>query len=252
MRALLVLAFLFSFGAEAQDVPLQTRVLAGDAVKAHTAWVQQMSAKGASLRIKEVQRKGNVIQAQFYAEGLPKKWIYNLMSFPIGSKNASILLSGVTLDESGRAICSGRPGECGKEGRPNAPVSMFLEPANGEPLRFALVARTDQTVRAAFNYVPFPIASTDKSCKAEAVLLEPGAGLVRIEGSGFPLNATVTLASEGNGKSAQKPLKSNAKGEVNTMVMPNREAGKQGTVRVQLSSPACAPAISVPWSLKKR
>jgi hypothetical protein len=127
---------------------------------------------------------------------------------------------------------------------------MFLQPANGEPLRFALVAKTDQTIRAAFNYVPFPIAATDKACKAEAVVLEPGSGLVHIEGSGFPLNTTVTLATDADGKSAQKQLKSNAKGEVATMIMPSRQKGKQGTVRVQLSAPGCAPSVTVPWSMK--
>jgi hypothetical protein len=129
-------------------------------------------------------------------------------------------------------------------------VSLFLEPANGEPLRFALSAKTDQLVRAAFNYVPFPLTATDKSCKAEAVVLEPGAGLVHVEGSGFPANASVTIDSDVNGKAAQKQLKSNAKGEVVSTLMPNRGTVKQGTIRVKLTASACAPSVTIPWALK--
>jgi hypothetical protein len=248
MRALLVLAFLFSLHAAAQNVPMQAQAHAGDVLQAHRSWGENMNTKGATLTLKEVSRQGNNITAQFYAQGLPKKWVYSLMSFPLGSPNASILLTGITLDNDGRAVCSGRPGECGKQGHANAPVTLRLAPGNGEPLRFALFAKTDQTVRAAFNYVPFPLTSIDKGCKADAVILEPGAGIVHVEGSGFPANATVTLSSDANGKSAQKSLKANTKGEVASTLMPSRGNDKQGTIRVQLAGPACSPSVSVPWS----
>lgn len=250
MRILLALVFLFSFDAAAQNAPMQAQAYVGDVLQTHNSWGTKMNAKGASLRLKEVLRKGNVIQAQFYAEGLPKKWVYSLMSFPVGAANASILLTGITLGPDGRAICSGRPGECGKEGHPNAPVSLFLSPANGEPLRFALFAKTDPTVRAAINYVPFPIASTDKSCKTEAVVLAPSAGIIHVEGSGFPPNATVTLVSDANGKSAQKQLKSDAKGDVASTLMPSGNNAKQGTIRAQLTAAGCAPAVAIPWAKK--
>src|SRR3569623_1538751 len=116
MRALFVLAFLFSFLAPirsmAQIVPMQAQAHAGDVLQANRSWGEKMNTKGATLRIKEVSRKGNVIAAQFYAEGLPKKWIYSLMAYPGGSAYASFLLTGFTLAPDGRAICSGRPGEC--------------------------------------------------------------------------------------------------------------------------------------------
>jgi hypothetical protein len=248
MRALLALAFLFSFHAFAQNVPIQAQAHAGDILQSHRAWGDKMNTKDAKLTLKEVSRKGNNITAQFYAEGLPKKWIYSLMSFPIGGANASILLTGITLDADGRAVCSGKPGECGKQGHPNAPVTLRLAPGNGEPLRFALMAKTDQTVRAALNFVPFPLSATDKGCKAEAVILEPGAGVVHIEASGFPAGATVTLSSDANGKTAQKQIKASAKGEVASTLMPSRGTEKQGTMRVQLTGPACAPSVTVPWS----
>jgi hypothetical protein len=251
MRALFLLAFLFSFLGPirivAQTVPMQAQAHAGDVLQAHRSWGEQMNTKGATLRMKEVSRKGNVISAQFYAEGLPKKWIYSLISYPIGSENASVVLTGVTLASDGRAICSGRPGECGKELK-DAPVTLYLSPKNGEPLRFGLFAKTDQTVRAVFNYVPFPIAATDKGCKAEAVILEPGAGLVHIEGSGFPAGATVTLNSEASGKSAQKKLRASAKGGATSALMPGRSPEKQAMIRVQMNGPACAPSLSIPWS----
>ncbi len=248
MRAMLVLAFLFSFGAMAQNVPMQVQAHAGEVVQEHKAWGEKMNLKGAMLTLKEVSRNGNNITAQFYAHGLPAKWVYSLMSFPLGQANASILLTGITLDTDGRAVCSGRPGECGKQGHPNAPVTLRLAPGNGEPLRFALFAKTDSTVRAALNYVPFPIAATDKGCKTEAVILEPGATILHVEGSGFPANSTVTFASDANGKSAQKQLKANAKGEVSSTLMPSNGTNKQGTIRVQMTGPACAPSVSVPWS----
>jgi hypothetical protein len=248
MRAQLVLAILFSFEALAQNVPMQAQAHAGEVLQSHRAWGEKMNTKDAKLTLKEVSRQGNNITAQFYAEGLPKKWIYSLMSFPVGRANASILLTGITLDNDGRAVCSGKPGECGKQGHPNAPVTLRLAPGNGEPLRFALFAKTDQTVRAALNYVPFPLAANDKGCKAEAVILEPGAGIVHVEGSGFPAGGTVTLNSDANGKAAQKQLKASAKGEVASTLMPSLGSAKQGTIRVQMAGPACAPSVNVPWT----
>lgn len=248
MRVSLFLAFLFSFLAPAQNVPMQAQAHAGDILQAHMAWGEKMNTKGATLRLKEVQREGKIIHAQFYADGLPKKWIYSLMAFPVGSANASIILTGVTLSAEGRAICSGKPGECGKGDHPNAPVSLALSPGNGEPLRFALFAKTDQTVRAAFNYVPFPLSAIDKGCKAEAVILEPGAGLIHIEGSGFPASSAVNLSTDAKGQLVQKQIKTNTKGELGSTLIPNRGADKQGTVRVQLTGPACAPSVTIPWT----
>src|SRR6478752_6618272 len=86
MRALSALAFLFSFHAiaqnTAQNVPMQAQAHAGEVLQSHKAWGEKMNTKDAKLTLKEVSRKGNNITAQFYAEGLPKKWIYSLMSYP--------------------------------------------------------------------------------------------------------------------------------------------------------------------------
>src|SRR3569832_822087 len=76
MRARFVLAFLFSFHAVAQNVPMEAQAHAGDILQAHRAWGEKMNSKDAKLTLKEVSRKGNNITAQFYGEGLPKKWIY--------------------------------------------------------------------------------------------------------------------------------------------------------------------------------
>ncbi len=228
---------------------MQTQARVGDILATHNQWGSLMNTEGATLTVKEVSRKGNSLTAQFYGKGLPRKWVYSLMSLPLGSPNASILLTGVTLDADGRAVCSGRPGECGKPGHPNAPVTLRLAPGNGEPLRFGLVAKTDQSIRAMVNYVPFPIAGTDKSCRIEAVILEPAAGTVHLEAKGLPPGSPVTLNTEMNGKTAQKQLRTDAKGQATSTLVPNRGTDKKGSIRAQVTASSCSPAITIPWTL---
>lgn len=154
-------------------------------VNMHTAWGPKASTPNTSLTIKESERSGPVIKFRLYAAGVPKDGIYAIVAWPATQQGPSEVLTGVTLDASGLAICAGTPGTCGSGNKPNDPIDLALQPAPGEPVRLGLVSAGGAT-KVYARLVPVPLRGEDRGCSVEGVWLTPGAELVLIEASGFP------------------------------------------------------------------
>ncbi len=158
--------------------------LAASLVRAHQNWGPKASTPDSTLTIKESSRSGNVIRFRLYAAGVPKDTIWSLVAWPVTQKSPTAVLQGVTLDDSGLAVCAGTTGTCGSSAKPNDPIDLPMRPVPGEPVRLALVSAGGK-VKVFAKTIPVPLRGEDKTCAVEATLLMPGSVLILIDGSGI-------------------------------------------------------------------
>jgi len=55
-------------------------------VKRHVAWKTTLSSPGASIRVKEVGRRGSQVQYNLYVSGLPSNELYTAVSWCLSHK----------------------------------------------------------------------------------------------------------------------------------------------------------------------
>jgi hypothetical protein len=214
-------------------------------VKMHDAWGPKASSPNTRLTIKESARVGQLIKFRLYAEGLPKDGIYTIVTWPVTQNGPSKSLAGVTLDESGLAICAGKPGTCGGD-KPNDPIDLTVQPVPGEPLRLGLVSE-DGATKVFAKVVPIPLRGEDRGCAVEGVLLTPGTEAVLIEGSGFPADGELQMDSDSGGEHHGERKKADADGRYVSAILPYKKGATHGTLKVTLKSVGCSPSIKVPW-----
>jgi hypothetical protein len=215
-------------------------------VKMHAAWGPKASSPNTRLTIKESTRSGQVIKFRLHAEGLPKDGIFTMVSWPVTQKGPSENLRGVTLDESGLAICAGKPGTCGRADNPNDPIDVTVQPVPGEPLRVGLVSE-DGATKVFARLVPIPLRGEDRGCAVEGILLTPGAELVLIEGSGFPANGGLQVDSDSEGERHTERKTADGDGRYVGAMLPYIKGAGRGILKVTLKSADCSPSIKVPW-----
>lgn len=168
------------------------------------------------------------------------------MEWPVTQPGPSESLKGVTLDDTGMAICAGTPGTCGTPDKPNDPIDLILTPIPGEPTRLGLVS-ADQKDRVFLKIVPVPNEAVDKQCHIESVLLTPGAEAVAIEAKGFRPNADLTIETSSGGEHAQGKAKAGEDGTYFTVALPYRTGIRHGTTSIKLKSAACNPSLTFNW-----
>jgi hypothetical protein len=232
---------------EAGEVkPARTSV--EELVKLQRSWGSKMNSTGATLSLKEVSRRtsgGNaVVRYRMMALGLPVDKVYSLVMWQLGGQPENIL-EGVTIDETGSAICTGKPGTCGGN-KPNDPVELAMSGALGEPKRVGLVA-ADKGAYAFGSVVPFPNRGTDAGCTLEATLVTPNAEAVILSGSGFKpgIRLNVEISSEGE----KQHLASNASenGSYEGAVLPFKKGVTKGRTQVSVLTETCKPEVSFAW-----
>jgi hypothetical protein len=143
------------------------------------------------------------------------------------------------------------------------PVTVSAVAAPGEPVRVALLART-QRRGAATTTVPFPIENVSEGCHLQVMLGMKDAGMVLVDGSGFPPNTPLHLSSITDGQTRELNSKTNAKGRMVFVLLPRargRAAGEttvrfDGVIQAPTLDPAdkaptpkvtCRPAVTFHW-----
>jgi len=225
----------------------QTQELATALVRANDAWGEKISSHGAVLSLVETARHGGRITYRLQAKGLPTDHVYALIQWPVTQKEPSAVLDGVTISESGYAVCAGKPGTCGDPTNPDDPIDLQTAPVQGEPLRFALVAHDDPNLRAAVKTVPVPNSAVDNNCRIDAVLLMPHAELIWLEASRFPAGTALTLTQNSAGDVQVSHPRTDGTGSFAWAILPSKAGAKSGTVQMELKAPDCSPRISVAW-----
>lgn len=243
-----IAGFLFALAAYGQAGNPQEAVT--NLIRMHNAWGPNASTPGTSIAFQAAGRDGQTLKYHLRAKGLSKDKQYTLVSWPVTQKAPTQLLGGVTLDPTGLAICAGTPGTCGNSAKPNNPIDLTLHTVPGEPARFGLVA-VDNSTKTFGKFVPVPLRGTASGCTAEAFLLTPGAELVIVEGSGFPVNSEIAMDSDSEGEIHSQKAKTDANGRYQGAMLPYKQGVARGTVKVVLKSAKCSPAVEVPWGARK-
>jgi hypothetical protein len=235
------------FGQATDEKSVQTSV--ERLVAMQRAWGIKMNTPGASLDLKELSRgtaNGHtLIKYRMLASGLPLDKVYSLVVWQTGGQPQTSL-SGVTVDESGTAICAGRAGTCGTPDKPNDPIDLDMMGGLGEVKRIGLVA-SDKSVSAFASAVPFPIRAADGECVLEATLVTPKAEAVILTAKGFKSGVGLDIESVSEGEKQHPLAKADANGNYEWVVLPFKKGLAKGRTQVSVRSDACKPALSFAW-----
>jgi hypothetical protein len=209
---------------------------------------KKMNTPGVDLSAREISRSGasdrTLVTYELIATGMPKNKTYSLFQLQI---NGSLIknLSGVTLDEGGRAICAGREDTCKGDG-PNDPIDLVLFAGKAEPKRFALTS-DDSAVKGFVEVVPFPNMIVDKGCRLESIIGMPKGEVTYVRGSGFSPNEELTVDSESYGEKIHATAKAEPDGSYFAAALPNVLGKESGTTVWRVKAKDCAPSLTFSW-----
>ncbi|MGH9520548.1 MAG: hypothetical protein ACRD2D_12900 [Terriglobales bacterium] len=205
---------------------------------------------GLSLRLLEVSRtptQGHtVVRYRLYLRGAAFGAKFDLTQWTSVEPRSRKVLSGITLDPTGLAICAGRPGTCGTAQHPNHPVELAVTAALGEMVRFTLTS-PDGKSHAMAIAVPFQVAGNDRGCRIEILRYGPLANALAIRGTGFGAGAKLEVKLDSAGEIHSNPANADAKGTYTSAVAPAVQGVASGTFRISIAGPACSPSASIAW-----
>jgi hypothetical protein len=207
-----------------------------------------MNSPGVEVFLKEIGRRRvtdrTLVTYELYAIGLPKDHTFTIFEVKI-SGQFNKFLEGVTLDPDGRAICAGRKGTC--SGRaPNSPINLVFFAGKAEPKRLALVSEDNQ-LKGFVAIVPFPNATTDKSCHLESVIGTPKGELTYIQGNGFEPNEELTTDCESYGEKNHFMVKAESDGSYFAPTMPYVLGKTSGIATFEVKGKNCDPKLTFSW-----
>ena len=230
-----------------QETSAQAAQVAQRLVAQYESWGPKISTPGASITAKLGSRDGSVVRYNFYVTGLPADCLYNVVAFPVTETQPVTVQEGVSLGKDGMVMCTGRQeGECDDPSEDHDVVNFAMNPAKGEPFRFALVNES-QDLRAAVVIIPDPILATDQGCTLSAVRLLPHFEVTYFSGTGYPANADVTFASDSWGEKHTIKTRSDLNGAIRFAMMPAVAGHSGGTTRIKGVGMACAPSLTFDW-----
>jgi hypothetical protein len=233
----------FMFGQT--DAEVSATEITQALVKGHIAWKTKLSSPGASARVKEVERKGSLVQYYLYVSGLPVDRLYTYITWPVTQAKPSTVMQGVSLGKDGIAMCAGRtPEQCGDPSAKDDPIGFAFNPAKGEPYRIALVA---ENYRVAIVIVPDPIMASDKGCTLSVERLLPRFQVAFFSGSGFPANAEVSFDGESYGEKHTVKTTTDSDGNLKFAIMPAVAGHSQGVTSMKAVGLGCSPSVKFEW-----
>jgi hypothetical protein len=212
-------------------------------------WGSKMSTPGATISLRETSRgkvdDHTVVRYRIVSSGLPRDQTYSLVMWQLGGQ-PQVSLVGVSLDQTGLAVCAGRAGTCGDRAKSNDPIDLVMFGGLGETKRFGLIA-SDKKARAFASVVPFPNRASDAECTLEATLVTPQAEAVMLFGSGFKAGARLDLEIRSEGETQHPTANANEKGIYEGVILPFRKGFVNGRTQASIHSGNCSPAVSFSW-----
>ncbi|MFP5230556.1 MAG: hypothetical protein ACLGXA_23305 [Acidobacteriota bacterium] len=269
------------------------------ALQAH--WGPEMTTPGLALAMTEMGRTKTAegttqITYQLKGSGFSPTDRLMLVRWPLDGP-AKVVMGGIELDAKGIAVCNDTAGadalaaeaaklnaapapnsgtaqgnaqpayapppSCATTMKADQPVQIETTAAQGEAIRVALVT-SDRKRAAETSAIPFPIENTDKGCKLSVVLSVKDAGLVLVDGEGFPPNMALKLDASTGTTMHELHAQSNAKGQITIPLLTGEQKRQSGTTTVKFAginrqptldtpkeeatpAPDCAPAVSYAW-----
>jgi hypothetical protein len=212
-------------------------------------WGPLISTPGTALTMKEAGRQstpqGAEITYTLNATGFTPGDSLKLLRWPLDS-NMQLVTDGLTVDGLGQVICpSISKGGCLKTMQPGAPVKITTTAADGEAIR---VAVTDGARKHAAAYVvPFTVSASDRGCQLEMLLGVKNAGLVLVEGHGFPASTPVELETSSYGDQRQIKTTTDASGNLAVGILPGVANHLTGQTTVHYAGATCSPTLTFAW-----
>jgi hypothetical protein len=207
-----------------------------------------MNSPGVELSLKEMSRSKStdrtLVRYELYTTGMPKNLTYTIFEVKISGQVVKVL-TGVTLDSNGRAICAGRKGTCSGSG-PDSPVDLVFFAGKSEPKRLSL-ASDDGQIKGFLVVVPFPNATTDKNCRLESIIGTPKGELTYIQGSGFEPNEELTTDGESYDEKNHGVAKAEADGSFFAATLPGIIGKPSGSTVFEVKGKNCDPKLTFPW-----
>jgi len=216
----------------------------------HDAWGVRASSANMTLAIVQQSHTGVEFRYRLQATGIPAGSVVNLVAWPVTEREPAVVLKGVTFNDTGLAVCAGRPGTCGKPAKPDDPVEIPVHPSPGEPLRLGVVS-PDGAVKAFAKIVPVPLQGEDKGCRVSAALLMPEAQLLFVEGTGLAPNSELSMATDSEGERHDIAGNVDGHGRYVSALMPYKQGLMGGVVHIRLKAGGCSPTVIVPWGKRQ-
>jgi hypothetical protein len=254
-------------------------------------WGPDMSTPGLAIALREVLREKladgtTKITYHITGTGFSPGDRLSLMRWPLDSQS-KVLMSGIGFDSTGTAICAapapavpsapaqaGNPApapaanvpaapNCKESMQLNQPVVVEASAAAGEPIRVALIA-ADARRAAATTAVPFPISDEDKGCRLSVLLSLRDAGMVLVDGSGFPPNTPLEMEAVTGAETRSLHPKTDPSGAFVIIVLPTEKGQTAGDTTVRFAGinhfptlnttnapppadPDCRPSVTFHW-----
>jgi hypothetical protein len=198
----------------------------------------RVNSPGVEFSMQEIERhpapEGSMVGYSLKTKNLPKDLKYSL---------AILRVNHQIMSEDTKKII-GPTGEV-LDG-PGDPHTLILMAAKGEPYLVMLTSENGK-YKAATSVVPFPIETSDKKCKLNAVLLMTDAEGVLLLGKGFTPESDIKIALDSAGEKHTGNVKSDRDGAFSFVALPYKKDTKKGNLNVSASSAACSPSIDVVW-----
>jgi len=140
---------------------------------------------------------------------------------------------------------------CAATTQPGQPVEIRSAAATGEAVRVALVGQRDKNgtptrFGAETSLVPFAMENTDQGCTLQIIRGMKNAAMVLVEGTGFPVNATMNVDTVTGTQTRTIPAHTNAKGSFILAALPALEGKEEGDMTVHMGGIVQAPSLEEP------
>ncbi|HEY1809402.1 MAG TPA: hypothetical protein VGG42_12620 [Acidobacteriaceae bacterium] len=143
------------------------------------------------------------------------------------------------------------PPSCAAMIKPGQPVEIRAAVAPGEAVRIALVGdgvKDGKPVRvgAATSMVPYPMKGTDKGCTLQVIRGMKNAGMVLVDGDGFPKDTSLKVDTVTTGQSRVLTVRTDAQGHFTMATLPALEGKDEGDTTVHMGGEVQAPSLETP------
>lgn len=144
-----------------------------------------------------------------------------------------------------------QPPSCAATTKPGQPVELRAAVAPGEAIRVALVGQSEKNgtpvrIGAATSFVPYPMENTDKGCTLQVIRGMKNAGMVLVEGTGFPAKTSMKVDTITAGQTRTINAKTDENGRFILAALPALGGMNEGDTTVRMGGIVQVPSLEAP------
>ena len=184
------------------------------------------------------------MQYHIFITGVPASTLFKHVDWAVNAERPTSRLEGISVGKGGILTCAGRTDEqCGDPKKPDDPIEFTFTPLKGEPTRVAFIS---PDVKIGTVIVADPVEISDRGCTLTAKRMNRAFTLAFLSGTGYAPNSDIhfKVFSE---TTTDFVVKSDSGGTIRASVVPFPGKKKEGTARVKIMEPNCAPEVAWNW-----